>query len=79
VQAPVIPHIKAGGYVCAQSYHVMGERQLRDRGISMTFQGCEQIGADVAVNILGRDEQAGAVKVGNSGGVAWVDERDLIQ
>jgi hypothetical protein len=57
----------------------MGERQLRDRGVSMTFRGCEQVGAEVAVNILARDPQAGAIKVGNSGGVAWVDEQDLVQ
>jgi len=75
--APVVPHIKAGGYICDNSGEVMGERQLRDRGVQVTFQGCQQVGADIQVNILGRDPQVGAIKVGNAGGVAWVDEQDL--
>jgi hypothetical protein len=76
--APVVPHIKAGGYICNNSGEVMGERQLRDRGVEITFQGCRQVGADIEVNILGGDAQAGTIKVGNTGGVAWVDEHDLV-
>jgi hypothetical protein len=77
--APAIPHIRAGGYICNKSYFVMGERQLRDKGIQqVTFQGCQQVGANIEVNVLGRDQQYGAVKIGNSGGVAWVDEQDLV-
>lgn len=75
---PVVPHIKAGGYICDNSGEVMGERQLRDRSVEIVFRGCQQVGADVEVNILGRDLQAGTIKVGNTGGVAWVDEHDLV-
>jgi len=75
---PATPHVKAGGYLCDRSYEVMGERQLRNANSSIAFQGCQQIGADIDVNVLGEDNNTGAVKVGNSGGVAWVDSADLV-
>jgi hypothetical protein len=78
--APSVPHIKAGGYICDQSFEVMGEAQLRDKDTPIAFQGCQQVGADVEVNVLGRDPHYnGVIHVGNSGGVAWVDQRDLVQ
>jgi hypothetical protein len=73
-----IPHIKAGGYICDSSGFVMGQRQLRDQGVSIAFQGCQQVGADIEVNILDRDPQMGTIKVGNAGGIAWADEHDVV-
>jgi hypothetical protein len=76
--AQVTPHVKAGGFLCDNSGEVMGEAQLRGK-TTIAFRGCQQIGADVEVNVLDKDPRFGAVQVGNAGGVAWVDERDLVQ
>lgn len=70
------PYVKAGGFLCKQSFQVMGNRPLRNHPFA-SFQGCERVGARMYVNVLREDPQFRAVLVGNSGGTAWVDPEDL--
>lgn len=73
------PHVKAGGYLCNQSWAVQGNRALRNHPWAPPFRGCERVGARIDVSILREDPNFGAVLVGNSGGTAWVDRQDLAQ
>jgi hypothetical protein len=71
-------YIKAGGYICDKPHQVHGQRLIRQHGVHHSFRGCEPVGAMIPVNVLGSSAEFGAVKVGNHGGVAWVDEVDIV-
>lgn len=70
--------IKIGGWICNDQYAAM----LNVRYVEITkngADGCSQIGARTRVNIISRIELSGfeLIKVGNSGGVAWIVASDL--
>lgn len=73
------PSVRAGGWVCNGAPAAAGNARLVQAGSQIGFQGCYQLGADVSVNILERGSYMGydLLKVGNQGGIGWIEASDL--
>jgi len=71
--------VGTGGWLCETHYQAAANVRVMAAGGMVGFRGCDQVGAEIPVNIIERSEFNGieVVKVGNAGGVAWVAASDL--
>lgn len=73
--------VRAGGWICNTQIQAADHPRFKGLPGESLYKGCSQIGTTLYVNVFEESRVyfngVGVVKVGNSGGVGWVEVDDL--